>query len=80
MNKIAAKFAFLKSRTMRWFGIYLPIAPVALDQLKDQMPQLQPYIPDNIYKATFVIAIVAGLILRAMTTGPLPKASDVADK
>jgi hypothetical protein len=71
LTKIKSRLWFLKSRTMRWFGIYASAAWLALPLVGDSLPQLQPYLPDNIYKWLSLVFIVLGIVMRLKTTEAL---------
>lgn len=57
-----------------WFNSVFASVVLALPLLQDTFTQLQPYLPDNIYKVLAVVVIVGNLALRFKTV------SDLADK
>jgi len=60
----------LKSLTM-WFNSVLGAAIVFLPDAITQLPMLQAYLPDNIYKTAFVVVVVGNMLLRVKTKDAL---------
>lgn len=68
------KMRGLKKSATIWFNSVFASVVLALPLLQDTFTQLQPYLPDNIYKVLAVVVIVGNLLLRFKTV------SDLADK
>lgn len=74
VNKVIGAF---RSKVIWLNAVFLAMVPWAdeiiakLAQLSTELPALQPYVPDNIYKAVGTIAVIANLILRFKTRVPL---------
>lgn len=68
------KLRGLKKSLTIWFNSVFAGVVLALPLLHDTFTQLQPYLPDNIYKVLAVVVIVGNLALRFKTV------SDLADK
>lgn len=70
MKTLKTKFYWLKSRTMRC-AAYLAVAPEVIEQLAEQLPVLQPYVPENLYRFLFPASVLLMVINRVRTTAPL---------
>lgn len=70
----AAKLKGLKKSLTAWFNAAFASVVLALPMLQDTFPQLQAYLPDNVYKVMIVIVIVGNFLIRFKTT------QDLADK
>lgn len=68
------KLRGLRRSATIWFNSVFASVVLALPLLQDTFTQLQPYLPDNIYKVLAVVVIVGNLALRFKTV------SDLADK
>lgn len=62
-----------RSLTAKFNAIFASVI-IALPMLQDVFPQMQAYLPDNIYKVIAVIVIVGNFLIRFKTT------KDLADK
>lgn len=72
---LKARLYLLKSRTFRWMGGYLPVLGYALEQVRDNLPAIQEYVPSGLYKGLMVAGVVA-LVLRTVTDKPLSAYKD----
>lgn len=58
-----------------WFNAVLAtllvIVPEAASYAVANLPQLQPYIPENVYKLLMLVALVGNIALRFKTSRPL---------
>lgn len=59
-----------KSWTM-WFNSMMAIFIANLPLFQDTFPQLQPYLPANLYQAVTIVLIVGNMLLRLKTTQAL---------
>lgn len=59
-----------RSRTI-WFNVIMASLPTLLDQASGTLPQLQSYLPANVYETMAVALIVGNFLLRFVTTLPL---------
>ena len=59
-----------KSKTIMFNSVLLVALPV-FEVAHEFMPELQAYLPENIYKIVGVIVVVANIYLRTKTTKPL---------
>lgn len=59
-----------RSKTI-WFNALMVALPSLLDQLSGVMPNLQPYMPANVFQAVTVSLIVGNVLLRFITRLPL---------
>ncbi len=69
-ERLKTRLYFMKSRTVRWMGGYLPGLGLGLEMLRTELPGIQDYIPQGLYKGLLLACIVA-LVLRVVTHGPL---------
>jgi cytochrome b561 len=73
-NRLAllrAKCARLHHSATVWFNGVAGVAVFALPQLRDQVPQLQGYIPEKWYHYVMGALIIGNIILRFKTSKPL---------
>ena len=70
MNKLKNAW---RSTTI-WFNGVMATAMVVLPVAQDAFPQLQEYVPSNVYKLAMGAVIVANILLRFKTT------TDLAEK
>lgn len=64
---LKAKLAGARKSWTAWFnGLTLIIVPL-LPMAADSLPQLQPYVPDNLFKYAMLVVLVANLALRFKT-------------
>lgn len=68
------KLKGLKKSLTAWFNAAFASIVLALPMLQDTFPQLQAYLPDNVYKVMIVIVIVGNFLIRFKTK------QDLADK
>lgn len=64
----------LKGAFRSWtihFNIWVMAAIEALPMLQDAFPQLQPYIPANLYQSGLALLVVGNLLLRFRTSTSL---------
>lgn len=59
-----------KSLTI-WFNSLLLAGLPAFELAHDYMPELQDYLPDNVYKWMGIVVVVGNIMLRVRTTKPL---------
>lgn len=59
-----------KSLTIWFNGLLLAALPV-FELTHDYLPELQTYLPDNVYKWMGIIVVVGNIALRFRTTKPL---------
>jgi hypothetical protein len=59
-----------KSLTI-WFNTLLLAGLPAFELMHDYMPELQSYLPDNVYKWMGIVVVVGNIALRMRTTKPL---------
>ncbi len=75
MKNLAQRLAYLKSRTVRFFAVYAAALWVALPELvqalRENLPDLAQYLPDNVYRWLSLAVIVGGLYYRVKTVKPL---------
>jgi hypothetical protein len=75
MTTIAQRLAYLKSRTIRYLGVYALAAWAALPELvatgREYLPELQDYIPADAYRWLSLALIFGAVYLRIKTTKPL---------
>lgn len=50
-----------------WFNSAAAVVVPGLPMLRDEFPQLQPYIPDHLYQYALGLIIVANIALRFKT-------------
>jgi K+ transporter len=71
MNNLKAKLANIHKSWTLWFNGVAMSVITSLPLLADQMPQLQPYIPDNLYKNGMLALGVVNIMLRFKTSKSL---------
>lgn len=54
-----------------WFNAALTTVVPLLPVLMEQLPTLKAYMPDNMYKWAFIIAVVGNALLRFKTNSPV---------
>jgi hypothetical protein len=59
--------------------IALPFAADIKAAVAQQLPALQPYLPDNIYKAMGAAVVITSIVLSVASTHRLLKASNESD-
>ena len=59
--------SWYKSFTL-WFNVFLGSLPTLLSTLGDQLPSLQPYIPQDIYVWLFGIVTIGNVLIRVYLT------------
>ncbi len=59
-----------KSLTI-WFNSVMGVLVVALPAAQDSMPQLQDYMPANVYHYAMGVLVVGNILLRFKTSGAL---------
>lgn len=69
--KLSADAAKAHKSLTIWFNSIMAAAVVALPMLQDQLPQLQGYLPANLYHSAMATLIVGNIILRFKTNGAL---------
>ena len=55
-----------KSKTV-WFHSIVAGIVIFIPELTESLPQLQPYVPENMFKYLAEISVVGGIILRFFT-------------
>lgn len=69
--KLSADAAKAHKSLTIWFNSIMGMAVVAMPALQDQLPQLQGYLPANLYHYAMGMLIVGNIILRFKTNGAL---------
>jgi hypothetical protein len=59
-----------KSKTI-WFHSVIAAIVIFIPELADALPQLQPYVPDNMFKYLTEVSVIGGIILRFFTSTKL---------
>ena len=64
----------LKSWTIWFNGVLLTAMPFSSQMIQgvhDNLPDLSPYLPDNIFKAIGIVVVIGNMLLRAKTNSSL---------
>ncbi len=59
-----------KSLTIWFNGMLIALFPI-FELVHDVMPEIQSYLPDNVYKWVGIIVVMGNIALRFKTTKPL---------
>lgn len=75
LSAVKDKLRGAKRSLTVWFnaamGAALLVLPDAVSYAVSNLPQIQPYMPDNLYKWLMAVAVVGNFLLRFKTSLPL---------
>lgn len=71
MSTLFAKLRGARRSLTIWANSVAGTLVVALPMLQDQAPQLQPYLPANIYQYAMGAIVAINILLRFKTSAPL---------
>lgn len=58
----------LRSRTIWFNAVALPMLATMFDQAQANLPVLQPWLPADRFQAIAVVSVVGNIVLRGLTT------------
>lgn len=63
LEKIKAKLSALREDLEKWLNVAFLAALPVYEVFKDSLPDLQAYLPDNIYKCVGIAVVLINIIL-----------------